>query len=270
MNLQLLVPCVNKSEKEILDLCDFLRIASDAVFCNQCGQDMIVRLQRGPSAITVHNVSWRGVSKARNFLIDQCEADIGLFIDDDCVLNEGYETAVLRAFEETPEAIAIRFNTTREYWNPVHAEASHRRRASFKQLFGFGVWGFAFRAARFKSLNVRFNEKLGAPNYLFNGEDSAFLYDCCKKSRDIYQDSFFVCDVQETKKSTWFESYNEEYFVTKGFIYSYLYGSLWLLALARMYLAYKSSFKRKWREVLAAAKTGHRMFKEGRYEKPER
>ena len=266
MSLQVLIPCLDKSKEQLIELCAFLNVDSDVAFCDQCGRDGTYSFEHKGHTVTVHEVSWRGVSRARNFLIDRCSADIGLFIDDDCVLNEGYADAVETSFQNYPKAKIIRFNTTRGHWNPVHAEAGQHRRASFKDLSSFGMWGFAFRVEDLRELGVRFNEKLGAPNYLFNGEDSVFLFDCCKKTKDIDQDPFFVCDVRETKKSTWFETYNDEYFVTKGFVYSYLYGSLWMAALARMYLSYKKSYQRRWNDVLKAAKKGRYMHRHGTYE----
>ncbi len=261
MTLQVLIPCLEQTLESIQSLCSFFHIDSDAVFCNQCGKDQIDSFSFHGHTVTVHSVSWKGVSKARNYLIANCSADIGVFIDDDCILSVGYSQAVLKAYEDCSGAVAIRFNTTREHWNPVHAEAHTFRRAKFKDLSSFGMWGFSFRTAAFQKLGVSFDEHLGAPNYLYNGEDSVFLFDVCKATKEIYAHPFFLCSVEETRESTWFGNYEERYYVTKGYVYTHLYKCLWLLALARMYVSYRKEYGSSWQNVFQAAKKGHRMYK---------
>ncbi len=259
-SVEVLIPCVNKTQDDILALCDFLKIDSCARFCNQKGEDSLWEMEFKGHRIVVINVSWKGVSKARNTLLDFCAADIGLFIDDDCVLADGYESQIIEAYGKNPNALAVRFNTTREHWNPVHAEAKKAKRGRFRNLSSFGVWGLSLRIEKWKEVNIRFDETLGAPNYLYNGEDSLFLFQLCKASRHIYLNPFFVCDVRESRESTWFETFDERYFTTKGYIYRALYGLLWEMALLRMYIKYRKDFSLPWKQILQWAKKGSEMF----------
>ena len=268
MTLQVLIPCLDKTKDQLSDLCRFLNIQSDALFLNQTGEEGGYEFVYNGCHVTVTETAWRGVSRARNELIKRCTADIGLFIDDDCVLADGYPRYVLDAYKSIPEADAIRFNTKREYWNPVNAHSDKRRKAKFRDLSSFGMWGLSFRPTVFREKGVFFNEMLGAPNYLYNGEDSTFLFDLCKKCSCVYLDPFFVCDVKETKESTWFNAYGKRYFVTKGFVYSYLYQSLWWLALLRMYAHYGKEYKMTYGQVRRYAKMGHKMYKSQTYEEP--
>ena len=268
MTLQALIPCLDKTKEQILELCSFLNIQSDAMFLNQTGHENEYELSFGDYRIHVVETVWRGVSMARNELIRRCQTDVGLFIDDDCVLSDGYPDQVLKAYKELSRAKAIRFNTKREYWNPVNAHAEKRKKAKFRDLSSFGMWGLSFRPNVFRDKGVYFNEKLGAPNYLYNGEDSTFLFDLCKKCPEVYLDPFLVCEVKETKESTWFSSYGKRYFVTKGFVYGYLYGRLWKLALLRMYLRYGKEYKMSYKQVKRYAKMGHKMLINQTYEEP--
>ena len=266
MTLEILIPCLDKTREEILSLANFINLQSDAVFLNQCGRDDTYVLDYSSYRLRVICVSWRGVSKARNELIKACTSDIGLLIDDDCVLADSYSDAIAEAYREYPDADAIRFNTSREYWNPVNASASVSRRAKFRDLSSFGMWGFSFRPTSLVKSGVLFDEHLGAPNYLYNGEDSVFLFEACKRLQSIYLYPFFVCEVRETRESTWFESYGERYFVTKGFVYSHLYGWKWRLALLRMFLKYRKEYQMGYKAIRRYAEKGHRMHKMGMYE----
>ena len=269
MVVQALIPCLDKTKEQIVELCSFLNVQSDAMFLNQTGTEQEYGVEFDGHRIEVIETSWRGVSKARNELIKRCKADVGLFIDDDCVLSDGYAQQLEEAFSALPDADAVRFNTRREYWNPVNAHATGRRKAKFRDLSSFGMWGLAFRPDRFREKRVYFNERLGAPNYLYNGEDSTFLYDLCKKSKYVYLDPFVVCDVKETKESTWFTSYGKRYFVTKGFVYTHLYHGLWWLALRRMYMKYGKEYKMPYKDVKWYAKMGRLMYKTQSYEEPK-
>ncbi len=266
MTLQVLVPCLDKTENDILDLCAFLRIQSDVMFLNQNGNDSSYSLLYKGHCVRVVETSWRGVSRARNELIRRCDADIALFIDDDCVLANGYPSEILEAYQSIAEADAIRFNTNREYWNPINARAKKRKKARFRDLSSFGMWGLSFKPEAFRKVRLLFKEYLGAPNYLYNGEDSVFLYDLCKSGLSVYSDPFVICDVQETKASTWFSSYGERYFVTKGFVYSYLYHGLWWLALRRMFRRYGTEYGLSYMEVKQYAAKGRYMLKTHNYD----
>ena len=269
MRVQVLVPCLNKSKEQLIDLCEFLSIQSDVLFLDQTGQACEYSFEFRHHRISVVETVWRGVSRARNELIQRCETDIGLFIDDDCVLADGYPAKIVEAFEALPKADAIRFNTKRDYWNPVNAHAIEKKQARFRDLSSFGMWGLAFKPAVFRERGIYFDEGLGAPNYLYNGEDSIFLYDLCKKTENVYLDPFYVCDVKETKESTWFSSYGKRYFVTKGFVYSHLYHGFWWLALRRMYMKYGKEYGMSYEEVRRYAKMGRLMYKTKSYEEPK-
>jgi hypothetical protein len=269
MVIRVLVPCVDKTIDQVKELALFLRVESDAIFLDQNGVD-----SRESFTLNGHNVEVictkaKGVSMARNLLIKNANCDVGLFIDDDCVLSSGYAHEIEKAYAEFPSAEAIRFNTVRAYWNPVNAHATKDRKAKFGDLSSFGMWGLSFKPQAFIDKGIFFDEHLGMPNYLYNGEDSVFLFDLCQKSKEVYLSSFYICEVKETKKSTWFENFDKRYFVTKGYVYTHLYGINWPFALARMYLKYHKDYKMKYPLVRKYAALGHAMYKEHFYEEPK-
>jgi glycosyltransferase involved in cell wall biosynthesis len=269
MHIKVLVPCVDKTIDQVKELAAFLRVDSDAIFLNQNGADGKEAFSLNGHNIEVIFTKAKGVSMARNLLIKNANCDVGLFIDDDCVLSSGYVQEIEKAYDEFPSADAIRFNTARTYWNPVNAHATKDCKAGFRDLSSFGVVGLSFRPSVFASKLISFDEHLGAPNYLFNGEDSVFLFDLCQKSQEVYQSSFYICEVKETKKSSWFEKFDKRYFVTKGYVYTHLYGINWPFALARMYLKYRKDYHLSYAKVRKYAALGHVMYKEHFYEEPK-
>jgi hypothetical protein len=145
MVIRVLVPCVDKTIDQVKELALFLRVESDAIFLDQNGVD-----SRESFTLNGHNVEVictkaKGVSMARNLLIKNANCDVGLFIDDDCVLSSGYAHEIEKAYAEFPSAEAIRFNTVRAYWNPVNAHATKDRKAKFSDLSSFGMWGLSFK-----------------------------------------------------------------------------------------------------------------------------
>jgi len=268
MLIKVLVPCLDRSLDQVKELAVFLGIEGEAVFLDQCGKDSKDSFELNGHRIEVISTRKRGVSMARNILIENAQCDIGLFIDDDCVLTSGYLAAIEAAYQRLPSAQAIRFNTIRKYWNPVNARAEKERKASFSDLSSFGVWGLSFRPAALMERNLFFDEHLAAPNYLYNGEDSIFLFDLCRKLDYVYLGTFDVCEVKETKKSTWFEKFDKRYFVTKGYVYTHLYGWKWLLAIVRMYLKYHKDYQMKYKQIRQYARIGHEMYIHHQYEEP--
>ena len=139
MHVKVLIPCVSKSLEQVKELASFLHIDSDAIFLDQNGQDSKQSFGLNGHAIEVIMTIKKGVSMARNMLIKNAQCDVGLFIDDDCVLAPDYVTAIEEAYSEFPKAEAIRFNTVRAYWNPVNAHATKDRKAKFSDLSSFGM-----------------------------------------------------------------------------------------------------------------------------------
>jgi len=268
MRIKVLVPCLDRNLDQIKELASFLHIESEAIFLNQCGKDSHDRFEMNGNEIEVISTSKRGVSMARNLLIENAKCDVGLFIDDDCVLSPGYVPSIVAAYNKFPAAEAIRFNTIRNYWNPVKAHADQERKARFRDLSSFGVWGLTFRPNVLLAKGLLFNEHLAAPNYLYNGEDSIFLFDLVKKLDHVYLATFDICEVKETKKSTWFENFDKRYFVTKGYVYTHLYGWKWRLAILRMFMKYHKDYKLKYSVIKKYAATGHFMYVHHQYEEP--
>jgi glycosyltransferase involved in cell wall biosynthesis len=238
LRVQVLLPTLKTSEKSLFDLCKTLRVSSDALIVSQGPEATSFSFNFQGHQIQVIGTSQKGVSAARNALIEQCYGDVGLFIDDDCVLAPDYEKTIAQAFQEIPSADLIRFNTIRKERNPVQASASKKKRARYRDISSFGVWGLAFKTKSLRDSPIRFDEDLAAPNFLFNGEDSLFLKQLVRGFHEFYLYPANICEVVDDGSSTWFSGFDRRYFITKGYVYKKLYGSLWRLALLRVFQKY--------------------------------
>lgn len=96
MRLQVLVSTMHRKDYSLLDE---MNIQSDAVVINQCDIEKTEEfLYKG------HNIKWisvkeRGIGKSRNMAIENADADIILFADDDIVYDDGMAQAVVGALK---------------------------------------------------------------------------------------------------------------------------------------------------------------------------
>ena len=217
-SLTVLVPTHHKSDDEILALYDFLRIETDAVFSVQ-------RKEAGEKDIAYrgHNVHIAafddiGVSRNRNHLLDLAPDGLCLCVDDDCVLEPGYEAVVLAFFKEHGCDAAL-FNGLVPYEGnrKVHDKKTAKVR-HFKDVSYAGGPGLAYIGSKMKGSGFRYDERLGYPNEVYAGEDSLFLRNLCDSSLCFYrsEDVLFTVAIDKEDNSAYFRGFDERFFITKG------------------------------------------------------
>lgn len=218
-SIQVLIPTYNKTKEDIETLYEFLNIKSDCIFANQCGENKIYSLKHNNHEITVVCSDTKGVSKNRNILKNNLNADIGICIDDDCPLVDNYDEIVLSAFADKNCDYAV-FNGIWETHNKklVHNKKTKRIKR-FIDISYAGGPGLCFKKEAAKLFNLNYNEKVGVPNYICAGEDSLFYYDLSKSKAVSYRfsDVLFKVAIDETN-SSYFKGINEQYIVTRGCI----------------------------------------------------
>ena len=192
-----------------------MRIQSDAVIANQSdryGQSII---QENGQTIKFITTPDRGVGKNRNLALSYSQADYCALADDDMIYSDGYETAVIRAFEETPRADIMIFEC-----NEIGNRADCRKITTVKRVriwnFGrYGTYRIVLNRARWKKNPVFFSEAFGGGAIYSAGEDTLFLRECLKKGMKIYTHPYCLAAVDQNS-STWFKGYTEKYFYDKG------------------------------------------------------
>lgn len=223
----ILVPTFGRKESEILSLCSALHVTGRVLVSNQCGENAVRLLNDRTQLINTVSI---GVSTNRNVLLGHANGDINVFIDDDCVLCDDYERIVADAFDEHPDAEAILFSrdSNDDMFGPLCLKNKKVRR--FSDISALGAPGIAIRKEAISKHCLSFNERLGTPNYFFNGEDSAFLMQMVRKKMIMYTSSVPLFTLHSNQRpSSYFVGYDGHYFESIGGVHYYLHRFLFPL-----------------------------------------
>lgn len=195
---------------------DTLHITSDAVIINQCDKTCEETVKRESVSGREQNITYietteRGLSKSRNLAIAKAEAEVCILCDNDVEYVEDYEKLICDAFDSRPDADIIVFYIKRKE-KPKPNFPREKRMGYYSVLKIFSP-EIAFR--RHSVLDVRFDELFGAGAHYHMGEENIFLYDCLKKKKKIYYVPIQIASLRE-EPSTWFQGYDERFFVSRG------------------------------------------------------
>ena len=221
MKIQLLVSAVDKDAAALISQ---MNIQTDAVIVNQCDRYGYEEIADAGHKIKVFSMPERGVGLSRNTALLHAEADVCVFSDEDIVLSKDYETQILGAYEQLPDADMILVNvkaapSRRTYWN----EDIHR--INYRNYGRYPAYSITVKRDALLRANVYYSLLFGGGAQYSNGEDSLFLKDCLKAGLKIY--SHTICIGEETEReSTWFSGYHEKFFRDRGVLYHHLYGKL--------------------------------------------
>ena len=241
MKVIVCVVTMNKSDEDIINLYKKMGIKDDALFSNQCGKIGHISLTIEGHNILIHNFNDVGVSNNRNHLLDNSYGDICINVDDDCVMLDDYENIITNFFRDHPKCNYVQFNGI---WCKQNNRKVHNKKTKLVKKFNdvsyAGAPGFAYRTNIMNEIKLRYRTNLGIPNYVYNGEDSVFLYDLIKldKKKSFYRSSDVIFGVAEDiDNSTYFSSVNEQYCYSKGAITKIIHPRLKYLYL--FYYTYK-------------------------------
>lgn len=220
MKLQVLVSTMHRTDHSLLDK---MNIQSDAVVINQCDRE-----ETEEFTYNGHNIKWisvkdRGVGKSRNLAIENSDADILLFADDDVVYDDGMERAVVRAFEEHKDSDILLFNL--ESLNPERPEfmAEQEIKVSRLNFLRYGAQKIAVRADIMNKNKLRFSLLFGGGAKYQCGEDNLFLIQSIKAGLNLLAVPVKIgCVMHEV--STWFKGYDEKYFFDRGVLFGAMFG----------------------------------------------
>lgn len=229
--LEILCPVMNQTDFSKIEE---MKIKSDVVFANQADNTEYSEKLFDNFTAKMITTTTRGASVNRNLAIMYSSADIVIFSDDDQEFVEGYADAIVREFKGHPEADAIKFyciSTDAE--NPLsYKQVKRFKKASLRNLMKAGPAAFAIKREVLLKKEIRFSENVGPGRKYYCGEDSFFLKDIIDKKVRVYESPVLISYIHHTK-STWYEGYTEQYFITIGYIYARLYGKLAILASIR-------------------------------------
>lgn len=248
MRLQVLIAAMHANARE---LADKMNLQTDALIVNQCDEYAYEEMARGDRKVRCFSMAERGVGLSRNTALMRSEGEICLFSDEDIVLAEGYESIVLNAFDQNPDADVILFNVEVDPSRATFHNDARRR----VHWYNYGRYGIVAAAARREALfraGVSFSLLFGGGARYSNGEDSLFLHDCLKRGLHLYAETGTI-GREIPRESTWFHGYTEKFFFDRGVLYAYLYGrmaevwSLRYLLVKKQVLCAEMPVKKAWK-----------------------
>lgn len=263
MSVQLLVSAV---DKDVHNLPEKMNIQCDLLLVNQLpvekeAQAGIQVFSYKGYEVKAYSMQEKGVGLSRNTALERADHEISLFGDEDIVYEDGYASAIEKAFEEHPEADMLLFNVQvtenrRTYWT----EQFHR--VHQWNCGRYPAYSFALRTEKMHEANLKYHLWFGGGARYSNGEDSLFIRDALRTGLRCY--AIPVCIGQEipreNEESTWFHGYNEKFFYDRGVLYHYLYGKLAPLMAARFLLRNKETMCKDI-SVKEASRLMHKGFK---------
>ncbi len=211
MKIDVLISTMNKAS---YDLLDSMRIDSDCVVVNQCGKDSFEEFSYRGYQVKWINSSEIGLSRSRNLAIKNSSADICVLADDDLVYVDGYSSCVLGAFDNLSLADILAFKVD-GIGRSFKVYPGDVKKLNFFSLMKVSSVQIAFKRDRFIDKSIFFREEFGAGSIFYAGEESVLLSECRRKGLNIYFVPDKVADLH-LGDSTWFEGFNERYFITKG------------------------------------------------------
>lgn len=230
MSVEVLLSCMHQKDASIIEKSNLSQVPTLVV--NQC--DTEIEHWENPNEI--HRMFFtndRGLSKSRNFAIENSVSDICLIADNDEIFKDNLVDIVEKAYSELPQADVIIFkisNANKRLGNKV------RKLKKLKLLRVYSPQ-ISFRRASVINKNIKFDIKLGAGTGNGGGEENKFLFDCRKNKLKIYYMPIVIAREEENSESSWFHGYDEQFFYSKGAVNRYVMG-FWLGLLYSIYCVF--------------------------------
>lgn len=256
--VQLLVATMNQKDDSLIKK---MNIQSDAIICNQCDRTSKEYYEYGGYHITYFNSDERGVGLNRNNALMRATGDICVLADDDMIFYDGYRETVEKAFAEYHDTDMIVFNIDDS------ADSARRKNTEAKKVhmlnyMNYGAARLAFRRKAVTYNGISFNLNFGGGTAHNAGEDTLFIRDCLRAGLKITAVPVSIACLTDSRDSSWFEGYNEKYFVDKGIVLAIAHpvlARLMALYMAVRYRRIASAMDRK--EILKAINKGISFFK---------
>ena len=265
MEIEALIPTVNKSKEQILELCHSLNIQSNCIIANQNGIDSKYFLTFKGFRILVICTATIGVSKNRNILLDHLTGDVGLMLDDDCVMHSDYVEKISNFFDQHKKAEFVLFNGS--LFNNGAAKLIHNRAtkqvSKFFQISYAGAPGLCFRRTSLRLLGLYYDETLGVPNYIEAGEDTVFHKRLIEKKVCFFRSSDVIFDIfDNNEKSSYYKGIDKRYVETRGYVTYYLHPRLFFFYKIRHCLRFnKTDSTIGFLKLICYFNNGKRIFK---------
>lgn len=227
MNLEVLVSTMNQND---FSLVEKMNIKNKALIINQGKKQCNNQIIKNGNKIRIITYNEKGLSKSRNRAIENMEADIGLFADDDIIYCDDYYEKIVKAHKKYEDADIIAFRVIRgdelrkkNFRHKLHWE-------NYLTCLKISSVEISFKLRSIRKKKLKFNEYFGAGSDEFlMGEENIFLYNALDKGLNILYLPEKIGKLKNNR-SSWFKGYNKNYFLSRGASY-YAMNNRWYIFL---------------------------------------
>lgn len=231
---------------------------------SQSGKKLISNFEN----IRVINSEEKGLSKSRNLALKNAVGEILLIADDDVIFLEGFNSKIIKAYNEFQNAAAIKFSVLKSNGKLMKKYPStSKENSNILDILESSSIELTLNKEKIDKANIQFDENFGLGAAFEIGEEAIFLTDLKKKKMQIA----FVPEViikhegstSSEKKNEIEKYYNQGALFTRIFKKNYIF---WIFV--KLFFDLKQS-KIKFsaiKKLLKSAKSGHKEFESIQYE----
>ena len=232
--IEVLIAAMNQKDDGLYDK---LKLQTDAVIANQTDNYWYKEYDRSGNRVKIISTTDKGVGKNRNIALLNASAEICILGDDDLLYEDDYPQMVNKAFDELPDADIIVFHIVNLKY-PNKRIITQAKRVGYFNFARYGACRVAFKRESILKANIWFSLLYGGGAKYSSGEDTLFLCEAYRKGLKIYTHPGKIADaVQET--STWFNGYNEKFFIDKGVLLANLFPRMKYIVGLKMAIQFK-------------------------------
>lgn len=255
-----LISAVNADAPELIEQ---MNLKTNAVLVNQQDRNYYHAFQYKEHTIQEFSFNERGVGLSRNSALQRSTADICIVSDDDMVYEDNYIEKIQNAYRKNPEADMILFNVRIHENGEVKEKSNYNGRIHYLNSLKYGTVTFTFKRSTILKNRIAFSLLFGGGAPFSNGEDNLFLWDCLRAGMNVFANGQVIADVYN-EQSSWFEGYNEKFFLDRGALFEALSSRYSTLLIYQYALRSKDLFKQEVsvKKAISLMKKGKRNYRE--------
>lgn len=240
MEVEVLVATMNRDDCG--NLIKKMNISTGCTIVNQSNHETSYKIENKINQQVIVN-SDRGLSRSRNYAIKHAKGKICMLADDDMKYVDNYEEIVKKSYKKYPDADVIVFQVGKEEGGLYKNYGNRSKKLGLLSIMKVSSVEITFKKHMVLEKEIAFNELFGAGSIFTSGEENIFLRECLNKKLNI---RYVPCKLAELAKSesTWFNGYDEKFFISKGAMFYKAYPNMFLLMIIQFGIRKRSLYKR--------------------------
>lgn len=166
----------------------------------------------------------KGVSKSRNFALQQATGDIILFCDDDVTYSDGFIDSIIDEYVKDSEVDSITFSYSTPTSGVLSKFKSYPYRHNLRSILSVGTIEVSARLAGVKRVGAFFPEDLGAGSKFYCCDEPVFLSRLIKSGLVVEYRPISICTHPDISSGLSIDNY--EAIMSRLICFRYIYGYL--------------------------------------------